>query len=61
MSETERLAEAAALLMERKKKMDEVNAIERKLEAVLGVSAPEKRKKPVYRGQEWEKILRAGV
>lgn len=61
MSETERLAEAAALLIERKRKMDEVHAIERKLEIVLGVSASETRKKPVHKGQDWERILRAGV
>lgn len=62
MSEKERLAEAAALLLERKQKMDEVHAIDRKIEMlVLGVSTAEKRKKPVYNGRDWERVLRAGV
>lgn len=59
MSEKERLAEVAALHAERKRKADELAAIDRRIDAVLFPDSGTKRKKQSHTGQEWERRMGA--
>lgn len=59
MIEQERLAEVAALHLERKRKAEEVAALDRKIELILFPESGEKRKKQTRSGQEWEIKLRS--
>lgn len=61
MSEKERLNEAAALFLERERKMAEVVDLERRIKVALGIGGQDKRKKPLMSGKDWEKALRVGA
>lgn len=52
MSEKERLAEAAALFLERKRKAEELAALDRRIEIILYPEHRQKRKQPVRSDRE---------
>ena len=57
MNETERLAEVAALHHERKRKAEELAAIDRRIELVLFPESEQKRKAQTKSVREWDRIL----
>ena len=57
MNETERLAEVAALHHERKRKAEELAAIDRRIELVLFPECGQKRKTQTKSVREWDRIL----
>lgn len=60
MNESERLAEVAALHAERKRKADELAAIDRRIEMVLFPETATKRKRKTHSGREWERMVETG-
>ena len=60
MTETERLAEVAALHHERKRKAEELAAIDRRIELVLFPGKGTSRKQKPRSGKEWERIMDSG-
>ena len=57
MNESERLAEVAALHHERKRKAEELAAIDRRIELVLFPESGQKRKTQTKSVREWDRIL----
>ena len=57
MNESERLAEVAALHHERKRKAEELAAIDRRIELVLFPECGQKRKTQTKSVREWDRIL----
>lgn len=60
MTESERLAEVAALHAERKSKAEELAAIDRQIELVLFPELAGRRKQKVRSGKDWERIMESG-
>ena len=60
MNEAERLAEVAALHHERKRKAEELAAIDRRIELVLFPECGQKRKTQTKSVREWDRILWVG-
>lgn len=60
MTESECLAEVAALHAERKRKFDELAAIDRRIELILFPDRSGNRKQRSRSGKDWERMLRAG-
>ena len=60
MTESESLAEVAALHAERKRKADELAAIDRRIELVLFPEKDTNRKQKPRSGKEWERIMESG-
>lgn len=57
MTESERLAEVAALHAERKNKAEELAAIDRRIELVLFPESTGRRKQKPRSGKDWERIM----
>ncbi len=60
MTESERLAEVAALHAERKHKAEELAAIDRRIELVLFPETATKRKQKTRSGKDWERMMGSG-
>ena len=60
MNESERLAEVAVLHHERKRKAEELAAIDRRIELVLFPECGQKRKTQTKSVREWDRILGVG-
>lgn len=60
MTESERLAEVAALHHERKRKADELAAIDRQIDLILFPQSAGGRKQKPRSGKEWERIMDSG-
>lgn len=60
MNEAERLAEVAALHHERKRKAEELAAIDRQIDLILFPQSAGGRKQSARSGKDWERILRCG-
>lgn len=60
MNEAERLAEVTALHHERKRKAEELAAIDRQIDLILFPKSAGGRKQSTRSGKDWERVLRFG-